>query len=156
MSAKSSSRTQNASFSILNSVLGVPSFGCLLPQMVTAPFESVTTICPSSTRLRRERTRLRDRFTNGPQVTDPACARITSKVALIAEVMGMMDSRTTAGFVYRAQCPEPSSRFNCQDGENSARELWAGKTHEVIFLVPTAELPYVLTLWSRPPIPHYY
>ena len=71
MSVKSSSRTQKASLNTFNSVLGEPSFGLGLPQTVTEPLMSVTTICPTSTRRRSESTVLREKFTRGPHVRVP-------------------------------------------------------------------------------------
>ncbi len=79
MSANNSARTQNVSFSTLSSDLGVPSFTCGAPHIVTAPSLSLTTICPTAMRLNRLRTMPLEKRTKGCQVKEPAYVRRISK-----------------------------------------------------------------------------
>ena len=57
---------------------------------MTVPSWSIMTICPNSTRRRSKRTVLREKFTKGLQVKDPAYPRNASNVGVMADVIAIV------------------------------------------------------------------
>ena len=94
--------------------------------MVTVPLRSVTTICPISTRFKRESTALREKSTTGPQVQDPAYERTVSKVPAMAEVRSIV---TRGSYRAQSHCDQgKSTRSNYVFGQATTMAtsgLWA-------------------------------